>query len=58
MDNSKVFVRAELEKAVKAFIEGGGAVKVVKSRKSPRTHTANGKNKGAFNPNKIFSIGA
>lgn len=54
----KAELRAETEAAVAAFIARGGVVTEVKARKTPKTATAKGKNRGAFNPSKIFAVGA
>lgn len=54
----KAELRAETEAAVAAFLARGGVVTAVKARKTPKTATAKGKNRGAFNPSKIFAVGA
>jgi hypothetical protein len=56
--NRKADLRAELETAVAAFLTRGGVVTVIKNRKAPKVATAKGKNRGAFNPTKIFAVGA
>ena len=56
--NRKADLRAETEAAVAAFIARGGVVTAVKARKTPKSATAKGKNRGAFNPTKIFAVGA
>jgi len=53
----KADLRAETEAAVAAFIARGGVVTAVKARKTPKTATAKGKNRGAFNASKIFAAG-
>jgi hypothetical protein len=56
--NSKADIRAETEAAIAAFLARGGVVTEVKARKTPKSATAKGKNKGAFNATKIFAVGA
>ena len=56
--NTKADVRVATEAAVAEFLAKGGVVTQVKARKTPRAATAKGKNKGAFNPSKIFAVGA
>jgi hypothetical protein len=56
--NRKADLRAETEAAVAAFLARGGVVTAVKARKTPKAATAKGKNRGAFNPTKIFAVGA
>ena len=51
---SKYEISAELTSAVEKFLALGGSVVTIKARKTPKPKTANGKNKGAFNPNRIF----
>ena len=55
--NRKAELRVETQNAVEAFLAAGGKITVVKARKAPKRITANGKNKGAFNPAKIFAVG-
>ena len=55
--NTKADIRTETELAIAAFLARGGVVTEVKARKAPRVKTANGKNRGAFNPTKIFAVG-
>jgi hypothetical protein len=56
--NSKANIRTETELAIQAFLAQGGRVLTIRSRKNPKTPTAKGKNKGAFNATKIFAVGA
>ena len=56
--NRKADLRAETEAAVAAFLARGGVVTAVKARKTPKSATAKGKNRGAFNPTTLFAVGA
>ena len=56
--NTKADVRVATEAAIAEFLARGGVVTQVKARKAPKISTAKGKNKGAFNPSKIFAVGA
>ena len=55
--NTKADIRAETELAIAAFLAKGNVITQVKARKTPKSATAKGKNKGAFNPTKIFAVG-
>jgi len=55
--NTKADIRAETELAIAAFLAKGNVITQVKARKTPKAKTAKGKNKGAFNPTKIFAVG-
>jgi hypothetical protein len=56
--NHKADVRVATEAAIAEFLARGGVVTQVKARKTPKSKTASGKNKGAFNAAKIFAVGA
>jgi len=55
--NTKADIRAETELAIAAFLAKGNVITQVKARKTPKSATAKGKNKGAFNAAKIFAVG-
>ena len=55
--DKKADIRTETELAIAAFLARGGVVTEVKARKTPKSATAKGKNKGAFNATKIFAVG-
>jgi hypothetical protein len=55
--NTKADIRAETELAIAAFLAKGNVITQVKARKTPKSATAKGKNKGAFNASKIFAVG-
>ncbi len=54
--DKKADIRAETELAIAAFLAKGNVITQVKARKTPKSATAKGKNKGAFNPTKIFAV--
>ena len=56
--DKKADIRAETELAIAAFLAKGNVITQVKARKTPKSATAKGKNKGAFNATKIFAVGA